>query len=237
MQILKRHIFALIMLTTLVCSNTMMAQAKVWLDGGLNFSKMRKVYANESFGQEDDFRPGFNVGLSLQQQLRNKVDIVSSIVYDSKGYVTKMDDANNTTLYFKTHYLDFYPSSLQYYYSLSTQSKVYGITGPYFGIGLYGKEESRDDNGTYEEDIDWGKLELERFDIGWNIGFGYEFKQMLQCELGYDMGLKNITDNTNKYLKLRNHTLKVTVKISLSHIFSLIINDDEHFREDTGLSD
>ncbi|MDA3853757.1 MAG: porin family protein, partial [Bacteroidales bacterium] len=208
------------------------AQANIWLGGGVNFSKMRKVYANENVGQDDSFRTGFNAELSLQQHFRNKINIVSRIVYDSKGYKT----TNHTRLSFKTHYLDFYPSSLQYYYPFKEHSKMYAITGPYFGIGLFCKEENNNENGTLEEDIDWGKIELERFDIGWNFGIGYEFKQLLQCELGYDMGLKNITENTNKDLKLRNHAVKLTLKVSLSQlIFPLFKSNEKDFSKNLGL--
>lgn len=213
-----RHIFALMLFVAIMISNDTMAQANIWLGGGVNFSKMRKVYADEAFSNEDDVRAGFNLNFSLQQNLGTKLDIVSGVSYDTKGYVTKMDDNINTVLYFTTHYLDFYPTSLLFFHTLKEQSRVYAITGPYLGVGLFGKERTQDDNGSIEEDVDWTKLELERFDLGWNFGIGYDFKQKVQCELGYDMGLKNITDNTNKYLKLRNNAIKLTVKVSLSQL-------------------
>lgn len=221
------HITLLILFATLISCNDVSAQANIWLGGGINKAKMRKVYANEAFSDEDNLQTGFNVSFSLQQDLSKKLDVVSSIVYDTKGYMTKMDDEVNTIIHFKTHYLDIYPTSILYYHALNETSSLYGVTGPYLGIGLFGNESTQDDNGSIEEEIDWGKLELERFDFGWNFALGYEYNKIAQCELSYDMGIKNITENTNKYLELRNHAVKLSVKLSLSHILFPLFNKEE----------
>lgn len=226
MKALKLYIFPLLLITGLMCSSSTFAQANVWFGGGVNFSKMRKVYANEAFSTEDTPRTGFNLGLSFAQSINENMGIETSVIYDTKGYVTKMDDALNTTLRFKTHYLDIYPVSLQYYVPYSDKSRFYGELGPYLGVGLFGKQSQRDDNGYNEEDIDWGALELERFDFGLNLGVGYELNKALQCELSYDLGLKNITDNTNEYTKIRNNTIKLSIKVSLSHMFAPIMRED-----------
>lgn len=236
MSIFKPYIFISLFLVALLYSNGVAAQANVWLGGGINFSKMRKVYANKPFSQEDNAQTGFNLAFTLAQPLSEKLNITSSASYDTKGYVTKINDDNNTTEDFKTHYLNFYPSSLQYYYTLSTQAQLYGTTGPYLGLGLFGKKEFYDDDGFIKEDFDWGKLELERFDIGWTFGLGYEYRQILQCDLSYDMGLKNITENSNTYLKLRNHTLKLSLKVSLSQVFTFVRQKEEHLPKKSGLS-
>lgn len=223
----NRHIkiLSLLLLFSALNCSFVDAQANLWFGGGSNFAKMRKVYAQETISQEDNMRAGFNLGLYISQAISENMGIETALVYDTKGYVSKYDDAWHMTERFKTHYIDLYPFSLRYYYALDNKQSLYGKTGPMIGLGLFGMQSQSDENGYYEQEIDWNKLELERVDFAWNFSLGYDFNKALQAEIGYDMGLRNITDNTNEYLTLRNNCIKITAKVSLSYLFSPVMED------------
>ncbi len=207
------------------------AQANLWFGGGANFANMRIKYAGEV--QNDNIRAGFNMGLYLSQSIGKNRGIETALVYDTKGYTSKYNDEvnGNITERFKPHYVDIYPVSFQYFYPLDEKQRIYGKTGPMIGIGLYGKRSLSGNDGYYEEEIDWAELKIERVDWGWNFSLGYEFNKALQSEIGYDMGIKNITDDTSEYLTLRNHCIKITAKISLSYLFAPVMEDGKFIKQ------
>ena len=96
-------------------------------------------------------------------------------------------------------------------------AKVYGVLGPYLGIGLSGKgktEYSYDgETETDEEEIKWGSNEdeddLKRLDFGLTMGAGVEINSII-FELSYDLGLANIATITDDSFTINNRVLKIS---------------------------
>jgi len=208
------------------------AQANIWFGTGLNFAKMRKVYKEEVFSEEDNTRLGLNLGLYLNQACGEKTAIETALIYDTKGYIShyEMEDARFTER-FRIHYFNLSPIMLQHYFPLEEKQRYYIKTGPVLSIGLHGKIIQSDDNSYDVEVLNWEDKEIKRLDLAWNLSLGYEYNEALQVELGYDMGLKNISYDRNENLKLRNRCLKITTKISLSYLFAPVVKKGQFINQ------
>jgi outer membrane protein W len=98
-------------------------------------------------------------------------------------------------------------------------AKIYGVFGPYVGIGLSGKSVSKwtnDGNTAIDRAvIQWGsdknKSELKRVDFGLTAGTGFEINA-IQIGVTYGLGLANISPNTDYGENFRNRVLALSIR-------------------------
>ena len=97
-------------------------------------------------------------------------------------------------------------------------ARIYGVFGPYIGMGLSGKNKfeitAMGETETEEEDIKLGSDEdeddVKRLDFGLTMGAGVEISS-IQIGLSYGLGLANISPYTDGGSKISNRVLGISV--------------------------
>jgi hypothetical protein len=95
--------------------------------------------------------------------------------------------------------------------------QVYGLFGPYVGMGLSGKNKSESTilgaTTNDDQDIQWGEgndQDLKRLDIGLIFGAGVE-RSAYQLGISYALGLANIAAFNTDTFQVKNRVLAITV--------------------------
>jgi opacity protein-like surface antigen len=191
------------------------------IKGGLNFSNILLKDDDDTYSNDFKMKPGFHVGATAEFPLTKMISFETGLLLSTKGYKTSEEETYMGETYkyeekINLFYLDI-PLTAKASFDLGGV-KIYGVFGPYLGMGLSGKykyEETYDgETDSEEEDIEWGSDEdnddLKRLDFGLTLGAGVEIKS-IQIGLTYDLGLANIsTDNDNGY-KGNNRVLGISV--------------------------
>ncbi|MGB5989481.1 MAG: porin family protein [Marinifilaceae bacterium] len=103
-------------------------------------------------------------------------------------------------------------------YLKNSKVKVFGLFGAYWGVGIYGNNESKisilGDFEINNTKIKWGddsdSDDLRRFDCGLNIGAGSEFNRFLFC-VNYNYGLANISSYVKNGNAVNNRVLTFSI--------------------------
>lgn len=127
------------------------------------------------------------MGVGAEFEINNLIRFEPGLLLTTKGF-----KADNWASDYKVNllYLEI-PLNAKAYFNAGSL-KLYGLLGPYVGIGLTGKIKYEDDN-LDDDDIDWGSDngELKRLDFGLNIGAGIDLGQF-QVGLQYGLGLVDL---------------------------------------------
>jgi len=195
---------------------------KFGLRAGLNIANFHEKDNDGICSDVYDPKIGFHAGIVVEIPLGKRFAVEPSIMVSTKGfqYYTEYED---TTYYqeYNLYYLDI-PIPVEVMLEIGIV-KVFAAAGPYFGIGIGGNayDESKTGGVKYEENddkISWGDKDgLKSLDYGLTLGFGVEIKGF-QLRFAYDLGLANISYDTENDLKQNN---RVT-RISLAYKFGLI---------------
>jgi len=186
--------------------------------GGLNLSNMLAKDDEDTYSNDFKMKPGFHIGTTAEFQLSSVLSLGTGLLLDTKGFKTKeegQDWVNKDKL--NLYYLDI-PIVLKVSHDFESGLKMFGVIGPYIGVGLSGKVkgeyEHQGQKETYEEDIVWGSDEneddIKRFDSGLTFGGGVEIKAIL-IGVSYDLGLYNISPYTDYGNTAKNKVLKISV--------------------------
>ena len=96
-------------------------------------------------------------------------------------------------------------------------TKIYGVFGPYLGIGLSGKTklelEYDGEVVSKEEDVRWGsdeEADLKKMDFGLTVVAGIELNSF-QMGLTYSLGLANISPYSENGYKISNRVLGISI--------------------------
>ncbi len=141
----------------------------------------------------------------------------------------------NVTQKMLSHYLEI-PLHVGYRYNFSDKLGVYGEIGPYFALGITGKNKINyeDDlipdesaqffgkhfGGLIDDDLDNIRA-IQRFDCGFGFRIGAEYNQQYSLTIGYDWGFTDMyTDKFRTAFKtfsggislskMKNHNLSIT---------------------------
>jgi hypothetical protein len=194
----------------------------VGVKAGLNLSNVLMKDNATTYSSDYKMNPGFNVGVMVDFPMGGVFSIEPGFLISTKGYKDeyKYDDHPNGTVTIKhktnSYYLDI-PVNAKASFNTG-DVKIYGLFGPYLGIGLTGKTtvENTDNTGTNKEEknIDWGTDPdtdlLKRFDFGLTFGAGGEYRSVF-LEVTYGLGLVNISSNAEDGFKINNRVLGVSV--------------------------
>ena len=176
------------------------------LKGGLNFSNMLVKDDNTTLSDNYDMKLGYHIGATVEFSLSKMFSFEAGLLLATKGYKADYDILiNNISGNVKSEmnflYLDI-PLTAKAAYDLGG-AKIYGVLGPYLGIGLSGHAKTElSDKGvteTHEEDIEWGdsRNEVKRLDYGLTIGAGVEINSF-DIGISYGLGFANAAnDNDN----------------------------------------
>lgn len=137
-------------------------------------------------------RIGFNLGVKGEYNFSNSLYGTASLLFTQKG--CKEDGIKVTPGYLQL------PVNIGYRYNVSEGVSVFGETGPYFAIGICGKEKYDDEEGDESYDFfgDTDEGGANRFDCGWSVKAGVEAKGF-QIGLGYEYGFTKVWKDTSAH--------------------------------------
>jgi hypothetical protein len=151
------------------------------IKAGLNLSNM--LFENNGGTYSDDFKinTGFHIGATAEFPLTEMFSLEAGLLLSTKGFKMIREKFRWDVYELKINllYLDI-PLLAKASFDLGS-AKIYGVFGPYLGIGLSGKTQSKagpneEDSITSESDIKWGSNEdeddLKRIDFGLTMGRG-----------------------------------------------------------------
>ncbi len=190
----------------LVVVTAVSAQLSLGIKGGMNLSNL--VYDDEV----DDKNPkvGFNIGLAADVDFAPNVALQTGLFFSTKGSKLVVDeiDAEFTE---NMSYLQL-PVHIAYKADVTPGTRVVLHAGPYVAYGVGGSREAKVGNLTGEWDVDdiFGDSsgQYNPFDAGLGLGVGAELGAFL-VDLGWDMGLVNISNWDNGNVKNQNAYLSV----------------------------
>ncbi len=185
------------------------AQVSLGIKGGVNMSNF--VYDDEV----DDKNPkiGFNIGLAADVDFAPNVALQTGLFFSTKGFKT-VNDALDAEYTENLMYLQL-PLHLAYKVDVSPGTRVVLHAGPYAAYGVGGKREAKVGNlsGIWDVDKIFGEADgqYKPFDAGLGLGVGAEMGAFL-IDLGWDMGMVNISNRDNGNTKNQNAYLSVGYK-------------------------
>lgn len=166
---------------------------------------------------------GIKTGLLLGIKGELAIPAISNDIYldfgmqlSAKGYKNTYWILNQSDIMSSTTNINYLviPVHLGYKVKCSESISLFANTGPYAGVGLWGKKKFFKNDKKYDSSNKvFSKNEFERFDYGWGVNIGMEYAKHFQLTLGGDWGLKNISKVDNWKYRNRKFT------ISLGYLF------------------
>lgn len=183
------------------------AQVSLGIKGGVNMSNF---YGDEL--NDNNLKIGFNAGLSADFDFSPNSAIQTGLFFTTKGAKYGSASAEFTV---NPMYLQL-PLHYAYKIDVTPGTRVVLHAGPYAAYGVAGKMKLKGSAGDISGETDGtnvfgdNKL-LKPFDAGLGLGVGAEFGQ-ISLDLGWDMGLVNISNTSNGDIKNQNAYLSVGYK-------------------------
>ena len=175
------------------------------ITGAMNVSN----YAIESDASSftSDSRIGFRAGFRMEVGapfIYDGFHFMGEVVLSSRG--SKMSttvDEQSVKNISRPYYLEI-PLHIGYHYAFKNGNVgLFGSFGPYFGVGLFGKDKlTIGDVSSKPDTFDSG--ELKRFDFGLGLRAGVSMFDHYRIYLGYDWGLVNIAGSSGDKVNNRN---------------------------------
>lgn len=189
--------------------------------GGLNLSNLLMKDDEDTYSDDFKMKTGFHAGLTAEFPVTESFSFETGLLLSTKGFRISEEETylGETETYegkLNLLYLDI-PFTAKAYYDLGG-AMIYGVFGPYAGIGLSGKTKVESTYGgeseTDEENIKWGSDEaeddLKRVDFGLTVGAGVELSSV-QVGLNYNLGLANISPDTENGNRIKNRVVGLSV--------------------------
>ena len=180
---------------------------------GLNLSTMLSKNDKRTFSDDFKMKPGFHIGVTAEFPIDEMFSFETGLLLSTKGYKISKEDYKQKV---NINYLDI-PLTGKASFDIA-DTKVYGLFGPYIGMGLSGKLKFEEidfgETHTGEDNIDWGSdkelSDMKRLDFGITVGVGVEINSF-QIGLSYNLGLANISPSTDGGSKVNNRVLGLSV--------------------------
>ena len=179
---MKRIILALV---AIVMALNVSAQDLRWgAVGAVNFSWMRAKAAGVAISSDSyvGFQAGAKAEIDLADYLTDGFFADGALVYNLKG---GSYSGSHTNL----GYLQI-PLNLGYRTPLSNDVSFIAGLGPYFGLGVLGKDVVKEGDTKVKTDV-FGES-MQRFDFGLNYKLGVEMWNQWQFYLGFEHSLLNL---------------------------------------------
>lgn len=217
---MKNLLKLLIVVMALSLAGETYAQS-IAVKAGLNLSNMLMKDDDDTYSDDYKMLPGFHLGATAELPITDLFSFEGGLFLSTKGFKISEEETyegetmkveGTQTLY----YLDI-PLTGKATFDLGS-AKIYGVFGPYIGMGLSGKSkleaEFMGETVDEEADIEWGSDEeesdLKRLDYGLTMGAGVEFNS-IQVGLTYGLGLANISPYTEGGAKISNKVIGISV--------------------------
>ncbi|WP_319480350.1 porin family protein [uncultured Draconibacterium sp.] len=202
----------LVLAVFIVFSCSLFAQT-IGVKAGYTLSDLFLEEDGESASEDFSMRSGFHLGPVFEWDINEGAGIETALLLTTKGI--KMDESEsyegityNAKANVNLWYLDI-PVYGKLYADVG-QTRIYGMAGPYIGIGLSGKtkmeESGGSENFSEEWGIEWGDSEeddLKRLELGLAVGGGIEVNSFF-FEFTSHFGLNNISPQSDYDVIARN---------------------------------
>ena len=177
------------------------AQVSLGIKGGVNMSNF--------WGDElthKNAKVGFNAGIAADYAFLPDMSIQSGLFFTTKGFKYDSDilDYTQNLMYLQI------PVHYAYKVTVTPGTRIVFHGGPYVAYGVGGKTDVKVGtlNLPNSDVFGDGVAQYKRFDAGLGLGVGAEFGPIL-FDLGWDMGLVNISRASNGDVKNQNAYLSV----------------------------
>lgn len=192
----------IIVLLALFAAVNVSAQDLRWgVAGGLNFAWERAKVADVKVSSDSyiGFQVGAKAEMDFSSYLIDGFYLEGSLLYNLKGGSYSGSHSN-------LGYLQL-PVNLGYRLTFSGDVSLLGSLGPYFGLGVLGKDVEKVSGAKVKTDV-FG-TRLQRFDFGLNYKLGVEVWNQWQFYLGLEHSLlnlakKNLDDEAHGKMHLVN---------------------------------
>ncbi len=183
------------------------AQVSLGIKGGVNMSNF--VYDDEM--NDKNPKIGFNIGLAADVDFAPNMALQTGLFLNTKGFKTENGftgaEYSENLMYLQL------PLHLAYKVDVTPGSRIVFHAGPYAAYGVSG---SRDRDGdlvdiSVDKIFGDGTYQYKPFDAGLGLGVGAEMGAFL-LDLGWDMGMVNISNRDNGNTKNQNAYLSVGYK-------------------------
>ncbi|MDD2412017.1 MAG: porin family protein [Bacteroidales bacterium] len=172
------------------------------IKAGLNIANQLMIDDDRVISNNFKMNPGFNVGATVEFPLSSIFSLETGLLLSTKGYKTYKETVvlGQTFTYDSKINLLYLDIPLTAKASADVGSvKIFGIFGPYIGVGLNGKTKTKVTGlGNVNEEekiIRWGsdddRHDYRSLDFGLTMTAGVEIKSV-QIMLSYGHGLANI---------------------------------------------
>ena len=180
---MKRIVIALFALLTAV--NVSAQDWRFGVVGGLNLSwEYEKVLGEKLIS---DTYIGFQAGIKAEMDFSDHITdgffLDGSLLYSLKGGSYSGSHTNLGFLHL--------PINLVYRYAISDDVSILGGVGPYFSLGVVGKDVEKVEGSKIKTPI-FGDI-YQRFDFGLNYKVGVEMWDQWQFYAGFEHGLLDLT--------------------------------------------
>lgn len=185
--------------------------------GGLSMANMLEKDEDGTYSGDYQMNPGFHAGIAVDFPIVEMVFFETGLFFNTKGFkLTEEEEGVDVTAKAKLYYVDI-PLTLKVTGDVNEGMKIFGLAGPYVGVGLSGKTVAEGSaegfNVSVDEDVSWGSGEeddLKRLDYGITVGAGLIFKS-LQVGLSYDLGMANVSAYTDYGTTASHRVFRLTV--------------------------
>lgn len=177
------------------------SEAAIQVQAGLNVSQFLHIPRwNKS-------KAGVNVGVMVEKPIFNSLSAKVGLFYTMKGGIGKNDAGFGgiltTTL--NPGYLEL-PVMASYRYALNSDIRLQFDFGPYFAIGLHGKDVKKNSgNGSFSKPTETeyelfggDDPQMKRFDFGFRLGPQLVWKERFSVALAYEVSAMNVSNMGGK---------------------------------------
>ena len=181
----------------------------IGIKAGLNLANTSMKFGGEDV-EDLKMRTAWHLGAVVAFPLSDLITLEPGLLISSKG--TKIDE-EGFKMTASPLYVDI-PINFKFGGDVGG-AKIYGLAGPYIGIGVAGKSKTEiEGQDDVEESIEWGsdeeKSDMKRLDYGLGFGAGAEFGA-IGVEVSYQLGLANLVPGGDGDNSMKNRNIMISV--------------------------
>jgi len=201
-----KNVYKLILLVAIFCVAPQVYSQTFGIRAGLNLSNLNFKADGES--ENLDMKPGFQLGPTAEFAFGEKFAFETGLLFSTKG--TQSKEAGITDK-LTLVYLDI-PLNIKAYVPAG-DIKIFGLVGPYIGVGISGKEKYEADGESESDNVVFGSgadADFKRVDFGLALGAGVGVKNV-QIGLSYGIGIANLAPFEEESFSMKNSNLSFTL--------------------------
>lgn len=202
-----------------ILTGSLFAQT-IGVKAGYTLSDLLLKEDGESASDDFNMRSGFHLGPTFEWSINEGASIETALLLTTKGIKLDESESYEGITYSSEAKVNLWYLDIPVYgklYADVGETRIYGMIGPYIGIGLSGKTKMEESGGgeNYSDDwdIEWGDSEdddLKRLGLGLAVGGGIEVNSFL-FEFTSHLGLNNISPQSDYDIVARNRAFMFSV--------------------------